>query len=211
MCRENHTETAKRFWRNQAAYPHWDDTKIRRYYDVQFIVPRLGAAETYCDAGCGDGGTALAIREVSNIKHFYLYDQSTAFISGIKRLWGDSPVQLTAEVRELPAPLPKSDVVALFGVLPFLFDDEQLASWLGSIPSDRLLIRTPCTMLAEDELIDTHSEALGAQYAALYRTLPNTLAILGTHFTAEEVMRIWPDEIESKFGTKQFVFSCRRR
>ena len=47
-------------------------------------------------------------------------------------------------------------------------------------------------------------------YASNYRTLAETLALLSRHYQVTAVDRIYPDELESAFGTKQFYFEARR-
>ena len=44
-----------------------------------------------------------------------------------------------------------------------------------------------------------------------YRTVPKTHALLSSTFEVTAVDRVYPDELESSFGTKQFYFEARRR
>lgn len=210
---DDYYRVARKFWTRAAQYPGFDHTGIRRFHDLRFIAPRVGDAASYLDIGCGDGGTAVAVREVTRVRDFHLIDQSQKFVTDAKRRWGRHPTaKLHAAVLDLSSrpKLPPANVAVLFGVMPYLFDDAALADLLDQIHAPTLLVRSPCTMFPKDELINKHSDALGSHYAAVYRTLSNTLAILNEHFTVTGVSRIWPDEIESKFGTKQFAFHCQR-
>jgi len=184
---------ARKFWTRSrqnaflgSGYNH--QTKARRLRDLNFIAERIADAKSIIDIGCGDGGTMMAMREVSGISDFHMWDQSRD---------------------PLPA-IPETDVAVLLGVTPYLFSDADVHRLLAAVPAKKVILRSPCTMLPEDEVVSTYSEALGAEYAAIYRTVPNLTAMLGRRHNILESGRIWPDEIESKFGTRQFVFVLAR-
>jgi len=209
---------ARKFWTQSrqnaflgAGYNH--QTKARRLRDLNFIAERIAGAKSIIDIGCGDGGTMMAMREVSGISEFHMWDQSRPFIRELRRRWGRHPARLHARAvdlsRDLPA-IPETDVAVLLGVTPYLFSDADVHRLLDAVPAKKVILRSPCTMLPEDEVVSTYSEALGAEYAAIYRTVPNLTAMLGRRHNILESGRIWPDEIESKFGTRQFAFVLAR-
>ena len=210
---------ARKFWTRSrqnaflgSGYNH--QTKVRRLRDLNFIAERTAGAESIIDIGCGDGGTMMALREVSGISEFHMWDQSRPFIRELRRRWGRHPARLHARAADLsrnPLPaIPETDVAVLLGVTPYLFSDVDVHRLLDALPAKKVILRSPCTMLPEDEVVSTYSEALGAEYAAIYRTVPNLTAMLGRRHNILESGRIWPDEIESKFGTRQFVFVLAR-
>jgi hypothetical protein len=97
-----------------------------------------------------------------------------------------------------------------FGAFPYIFDVADLDNILRKITSPKLLVRNPCSVDGESVLINKYSEELGANYSALYRTPAEYISILTKYFEVEDVLRSYPDEIESKYGTKHFFFICRR-
>jgi hypothetical protein len=84
---------------------------------------------------------------------------------------------------------------------------EALQNLLQNINSRVLYIRDPLTLKKERENIETYSKKLKSNYLACYRTLSEMINIL-ENWTITEVIRIYPDSIESEFGTKQFYFKC---
>jgi len=53
-------------------------------------------------------------------------------------------------------------------------------------------------------LINAWSEDLRAHYASVYRTLDEITHLIARHFDVVSVDRVYPDEIESRYGTKQY-------
>ena len=107
--------------------------------------------------------------------------------------------------------LPKTDETIFAGVLPFIFEDDHVLKVLGSIKSEKLFLRTPCTLKDQSELVKTYSEHLESDYASYYRTIEHVISLMKQTHKIESVDRIYPDEIESKFGTKQFYIIGTKR
>jgi len=207
---EKNYETAKEFWTTQAKYPAYDHVEARRLCDVKYIAPRIQSARSVVDLGCGDGKISLILSNLTKVNKFTLVDYSTA-ITDIQTLASLTLAKFNFSCIDLSkknAPIPASDAVICLGLFPYIFDDEHLSSLIGSLKTSKLIVRTPCTLYETNDVINTQSKALGAQYSAVYRTLKNTIAIIEPHFRITEVDRIYPDEIESKFRTKQFILNC---
>jgi len=64
----------------------------------------------------------------------------------------------------------------------------------------------PC--VEEREEINKFSEEYNDDYAAIYRTVTEYQSILSECFNIKHVDRCYPDEFESKYGSKQFFFVC---
>ena len=63
----------------------------------------------------------------------------------------------------------------------------------------------------EDEYVNVYSDKLKSNYSSKYRTVSNVLKTLEKHFVVESIDRVYPDEIESEFDTKQFYFCARSK
>jgi hypothetical protein len=74
----------------------------------------------------------------------------------------------------------------------------------------KLFLRAPCTLKEEDELVDTFSKELEQNYTAIYRTRENLEKLVSKYFKILDIINIYPDEIESKFGTIQYYFRCEK-
>jgi hypothetical protein len=108
-----------------------------------------------------------------------------------------------------PKSLPKTDWTVFAGVAPFLFHDEQLHKLFSRVKSSMIYIKAPCS-LDKPTLVNTFSKKLNAPYSSYYRTPEPMTEIIRQHFSILEITRAYPDEIESEFGTKQFIFLCQK-
>ena len=137
---------------------------------------------------------------LTDFQEYYGYDLAEALLTHIDP-------RVTTQVYDLnhPTPLPLVDATIMAGVIQYLFDDQAVDQVLSQITSPVAWIRSTCTLQAENEPVERNG------YASLYRTLPNTHGLLERHFEVCAVDRVYPDAIESPFGTKQFYFECRRR
>jgi len=203
--------TAETFWRSRTEYPNYPNTKQRRLIDANFIVKEVSDCKSVFDAGCGDGSILISLREFTNIDTFYGYDISSALLDNLLNRWG-SCCSLTTKIVNLSdfKDFPQTDVTLSLGMFPYIFNDEDLETLILNFKSNLLIVRAPCSVGSEREVINKFSEDLGAHYSAVYRTELEYRNILAKNFEVCGVERAYPDAIESKFGTKHFFFMCRR-
>ena len=199
-------ETARRFWREGMIYPSGSLIKPRRLHELNYLVPRMGGVHSLTDVGCGDGALSACL--------WWLCDLSR--VNGIDSrppTWEPISDLSTFQVRDVTTldPYPAADLTIMAGVINYAFDDATAIRMLGNVRSDKLYVRSPCSMLGDDQLVHGKSEALGTDYAAIYRTLPNMLRLMrSTGFLVMDYSRVYPDELESPHGTKQYAFWCKR-
>lgn len=198
-------ETSNTFWKNKTKYPNYDAfIKQRRLYEINYLLPRL-KGESLLDLGCGNGALLECLLHLTNLK-LYGYDLSENLLKNINPL-------IETKVYDCYnlEPLPKTDITVFASVIVYLFDDVIIDKVLSLINSNTLFLRAPCTLKDEDELINTFSKQLQEKYSARYMIVPHVLNLLDKHFIVEDITRIFPDEIESKYGTKQFYFKGVKR
>lgn len=198
----NGKEVAKKFWQSKEQYPPYEHIKERRLFELNFLLPRL-KGKTLVDIGCGDGALLNCLYHLTDMQLFGL-DISTSLMKGV------NPNIKTYEFDCYDPPFTVDmDVVILAGVIQYIFEDDKLSDLLRDIHSPLLFVRSACA--SEDEIVNKKSKELGEQYASRYRTVDQVRKLLGEFFLVTEVERIYPDKIESKFGTKQYYFVCERR
>jgi SAM-dependent methyltransferase len=204
-------KTALDFWEKRKRYPNYPNTLQRRLIDTNFVVSKSADANSVLDIGCGEGSMLLSLREFTKIELFYGYDISPSLIKRLVDRWGNVP-GLKVKIVNLIIlrELPMTDITLALGSWPYIFDDDHLHKILGNIKSNLLIVRAPCTLGKDDEIINKFSEDLGENYASIYRTRDNYISILSKHFSVCEVSRAYPDEIESKYGTKHFFFVAKK-
>ncbi len=194
------SEDAKRYWKDQAEYP-FPFTKLRRIHELNYLLPRLQevGGKSLLDLGCGDGSLLECLIRLTDFQEFHGYD-----IAG--KLLAEIDPRVTTRVYDLtePGPLPDVDVTIIAGVIQYVFEDEIVARVLSLVRSPKVFIRSTCSLEREDEHL--HKDG----YASLYRTLPHTLELISQAFKVTAVDRVYPDSIESPFGTKQFYFEAHR-
>jgi hypothetical protein len=195
------TETATRFWRSQTEYP-FPFTRRRRIYELNYLVPRLSRTQgkSLLDLGCGDGSLVECLLRTTEFEEFHAYDVAAELLR-------DIDPRVHTEVYDItrPGPLPRVDAAICAGVIQYVFDDAVVSELLARFDAPVVWLRSTCTLLAERESVDRDG------YASCYRTLPETHALIARHFTVTSVDRVYPDEIESAHGTKQFYFEARKR
>jgi len=194
------TETASAYWKRQRAYP-FPFTRKRRIYELNYLLPRLEQVKgrRLLDLGCGDGSLLECLLRLTDYEVFHGYDISEGLMTGIDPRVRTKLYDLTA-----PGDLPDVDATIIAGVIQYIFDDDTVRKVLEKVTSDIVWIRSTCTLKPERESIERNG------YASLYRTLPETIRLLSGPFVVSAVDRVYPDAVESQFGTKQFYFEVRR-
>jgi SAM-dependent methyltransferase len=195
------TDVAREFWKRQVTYP-FPFTRRRRIHELNYLVPRLQelGGKRLLDLGCGDGALLECLVHLVDYDEFFGFDVAEGLLKDINP-------RITTAIYDLAAPtaLPAVDVTIMAGAIQYVFDDSAVSRVLEYVTSPRLYVRSTCTLLPEDEQVVTGG------YASRYRTVPRTFELLSRHFLVTAVDRVYPDEIESKYGTKQFYFECARR
>ncbi len=195
------TDVASEYWKNQQTYP-FPFTNHRRLYELNYLVPKLKALDgkRLLDLGCGHGALLECLIHLTSFEEFYGFDISASLLAKVNPRIRTAVYDFTA-----PGPLPEVDATIIAGAIQYVFSDDQVARVLALTTSKVVFVRSTCTLKSEDEHVTKDG------YASCYRTLPNTLALLGRTFEVRAVDRVYPDEIESPFGTKQFYFEAWRR
>jgi len=93
-------------------------------------------------------------------------------------------------------------------MLPYVFSDDRVSEIVANLKSDIFITRISCD--TERIEINKFSEDLGRDYSAVYRTIEEYTKIFGKHYKELTIKRAYPDEIESKYNTKQYFFICKR-
>lgn len=195
------TETATAYWKSQAAYP-FAFTRRRRIHELDYLVPRLARSggKRLLDLGCGDGSLLECLLRLTDFEEFHGLDVAPGLLRDI-----DPRVRTAVFDIANPGELPEVDAVIVAGVIQYVFDDEVVADLFARIAAPIIWVRSTCTLEARREIVERDG------YASSYRTVPETYALISRHFQVTAVDRVYPDELESAFGTKQFYFEARRR
>jgi hypothetical protein len=103
---------------------------------------------------------------------------------------------------------PDTDVSICMNMFPYVFTDEKLSEIVANLKSDLFITRISCDT---DRIeINKFSDDLGRDYSAVYRTVDECVKVFGKHYKEVKVTRAYPDNIESKYNTKQYFFICKR-
>jgi len=205
-------KTAEKFWKTRKRYPPFVHNFQRRYLDLGMVLNYIDGINSILDLGCGEGQILLMLRELTDIKNYYGYDISQFFISNLVKRWGDYPGLMTKEINfKVIDKLPEIDMCICMGVMPYIFDDNDLKNLISNIKSKIFICRMPCNLESTRVTIDKFSKDLGDNYAAIYRTIPEYIYMLLEFFNIKSICRCYSDEIESNYSSKQFYFICEKR
>jgi len=206
------SKVAEKFWISRNEYPPVIYNFQRRYLDLGIILDHIDDVESILDLGCGEGQVLLMLRELTAIKDYYGYDLSKTFIDNLILRWGNNTPKLIAQEMNFTKfdDFPTTDMCVCMGVALYVLDDKILKDTLSNLKSNIFIFRAPCSMNDRVD-INKFSKEFNANYAAVYRTIPEYISILSDSFNIESIDRCYPDSIESKHGTKQFFFICKRR
>lgn len=195
------TDTATAFWQAQSQYP-FPFTRKRRLYELNYLVPRLErtGGKSLLDLGCGDGSLLECLLRLTDFTELHGYDIAADLMKGI-----DPRIRTVVFDIAKPGELPVVDATIVAGVIQYVFDDDAVASLFSRLTSPIVWVRSTCSLRPEGERVVRDG------YASYYRTLPQTYELLARHFEVAAVDRVYPDDLESPFGTKQFYFEARRR
>ena len=205
------SKTAEKFWKSRKEYPPVTCNFQRRYLDLGVVLKHIDGVNSILDLGCGEGQNLLMLRELTDIKDYYGYDLSKVFIKNLTKRWGKYP-GLKAKVVNFTKVnnLPVTDMCICMGAMLCVVDDDDLKYMLSNIKSKIFICRAPCNLETSRLEIDKFSEEFGENYAAVYRTIPEYISLLSKFFTIKSIDRCYPDDIESKYGSKQFFFVCEK-
>lgn len=202
---KNHLEISRNFWTSKVTYPAYDNIKKRRLYELNYLVPKL-QGNSILDLGCGDGALINCLYHLTDFTEYYAYDLSENLLKNVNK-------QIKTAVYDcnFPSVLPKVDIVILAGVLPFIFEDEKVLDLFNFFNCKEMFVRAPCSELNITQIINTYSKQLNENYSSIYRTPDEISKLINHKFNLIEILRIYPDEIESKFGTKQYYFHAVKK
>lgn len=208
--KEQLEKKARDFWKSHKSYPNYSvDIVKRRDYEVEYLLPFLTNCQTLLDLGCGDGSLVKILSQKTNIQKFYAYELSENLLTNLNQKEVNAELEMKVlNLTKNTYTLPSVDVVVFAGVIPFLFEDSDVLEVITKLETPKLFVRAPCTHKENNELVDTFSKDLNAEYTALYRTKENIQKLLSTHFKVKNIFPIYPDELESKYGTRQYYFEC---
>lgn len=194
------TQTASAFWKSQTEYP-FGFTRKRRIHELNYLVPRLAKVpgKRLLDLGCGDGSLLECLLRLTDFEEFHGYDIAADLLSDM-----DPRIRTAVFDIAKPGPLPEVDAAIVAGVIQYVFDDAIIDDLFARLSAPVIWVRSTCTLQPRAERIVKEG------YASNYRTLPETLQLLSRHYQITAVDRVYPDELESAFGTKQFYFEARR-
>lgn len=208
----NKNETCENFWKKRKKYPNYGFRQERLYNDVINIWPYLKNINSFADVGCGDGSFCKIIYNFCKPSFIYACDINNYWIRKLKKQFDKKHSKLeVVNLLKIKNKIPKTDIVFCMGIFIYFFQNKEIINLLKNIDSNKIIIRIPCSLSNNDILINKYSEDLKDNYSAIYRTVDNfSVIIKKTLGIIPIVKRAWPDEIESKYGTNQFLFIIER-
>jgi hypothetical protein len=151
----------------------------------------------------------VALREFTDIENFFGFDISIEMLQSLKYRWGQRD-NLHISVCDFSKDMsfPETDLTTAMGVFPYIFEQEDLEQLLNNVKSNTLIVRVPCSVEGGDVYINKYSDDLDSEYSSIYRTPDKYEDTFIKFFSTVMLERAYPDDIESKYGTKHYFFVC---
>lgn len=186
-------ETALRFWQNadiKKLAEHWHyEEKLP--YDFGAVRPHLVTSKGVWDAASGDNRLIELIQKSTNLP---------VFASDLNPV-GDAKQWNLAD--GIPPWLPSEiDTVLLFGVIQYL-DDSTLQKLFLALSEKKVIIKSACD--ERNIHICKYSEEMGGEYESYYRSAWSIVSTLLNTHNITWAHRVYPDDLESKYETVQYV------
>jgi glycerol-3-phosphate cytidylyltransferase len=209
---DNSRWVASNFWKGCDAYPRFPHVKHRRQFELKYVLGKLEKQQygSMMDVGCGDGALLKCLNNLIEFDIIYALDLSAALMKSIPNSTNIQKGLFDMNNVEEHSKLVDVDIVVFGGVLNYCFDDDVLVHLLMQFKNAKhVFIRAVCTLDVKNELILGDSKDLNKPYSSLYRTVDNTSKLIEkAGLSLVETTRLYPDEIESKFNTRQYMFYC---
>ena len=201
--------TSAKFWKKSEIYPSFGFIKKRRIHEVKYILSKLTSKDkSILDIGCGDCSLLNILIHLHDFDRVYGYDFS-------KKLLGNAHHSISTHVFDIYKHkfnlFPYTDVIIIAGLIQCIENDDILINLFNSLKAKKIMLRSACILKGPDILINKYSSQLKSRYACKYRSVGSIKKILNKNYEVISVKRIFPDSIESKFGTKQFYFEIRKK
>jgi SAM-dependent methyltransferase len=202
-------EVSKIFWKSTKFYPNYPFLKERRKYEIEYLLKNIPSnSKSLLDLGCGNGSTTILLRELTYIETYFCFDISENMLSAIGPNRDSRLIKKVWDANDKDFEFPNVDVTISMNMFPCIFDDEILEEIIKNIKSNIFISRITCEKKRLE--INKFSEDLGRNVAACYRTEQEYLSLMKKYFKEVHVSRAFPDDIESKYGSKQMFFLCEK-
>jgi SAM-dependent methyltransferase len=201
--------TSVKFWKNSQIYPSFNFLKKRRIYETNYILSNLtNKDKSILDIGCGDCSLLNILICLHEFNYVYGFDIS-------KKLLKNAHHSITTRVFDIYNnkfnSFPHTNVVIIAGLIQYIEDDKILSNLFKSIKTKKILLRSAFVLKGPDIVINKYSSKLKSRYASKYRSIESFKNILNKNYEIISVKRIYPDRLESKFGTKQFYLKLVKK
>jgi len=193
---------AQNFWINSEKYPDFGNIKQRRLHEINYLVSKL-SGKSILDLGCGDGALLNCLINLIEFDKLYGFDISENLL---KNLHSSIESKVFDFYNYSAQELPEVNDTVLAGSIQYVFDDSVILKLLSDIKTEKIFVRSTCTLTKERVTVNSFSNTLNSQYSCVYRTISEMIELLQDSYRIERVDRIYPDHIESKFQSKQFYF-----
>ncbi|WP_340268575.1 class I SAM-dependent methyltransferase [Sphingobium mellinum] len=203
-------EKIDRFWEARSRQPAVEAARFHPEftpYDLALIRPHLTSGAMILDLGCGTCALANAIAAREAV-HVHAVDKYPGMVD-----FADKRPNLTTEVADAIDYTSdrQFDVILLFGVInsiPEADDRMQMYCTLRQMlrPGGKLIVKSQCG-IAEEVLVDTYSQDLGMDYAAIYPHVDDEEERLKRLFSTTRIDP-YPTEYNRWPNTHFYAFVC---
>lgn len=183
----------------------------RMEYDIDLINRYVDINSRVLDMGCGTG--VLEEQLAHRVKYIKAIDKYQEFLSRAENF---PNVEYEKHSVESYCDKSKYDLIMLFGVIIYLFDEELEETLKNCIhmmdDNSTLIIKNKWTLSDEDYIIDKeYSETNKNRYYCIYRSLEKMKNLLTDYGLSYEVVDIYPSDMNLYEDTPEYAFVCKKQ
>jgi CTP:molybdopterin cytidylyltransferase MocA len=212
-------EESLRYWTGLEAYPTFTvDKEAQWAADVDLVLEHLNEGDRLLELAAGTGRLAASLLSRAKVSHYAIVEPNPNWSKAIaERFAGETVVEVftkTVAGYVEGNGTQAADLAVAFGWAPYMIHDDSLHGSLARLRCTKLLLKAPEPPQERFSRlrVDHFSKELGARYISLYRSASETCRLVrNAGWLVRELRRnVYPDHIESAYGSRTFLIVAER-
>lgn len=207
------------YWTGLENYPSFTvDKEAQWAADVDLVLEHLNEGDRLLELAAGTGRLAASLLSRASVSHYAIVEPNPHWSRAIAETFAGEPsvevfTQTVAGYVDQDH-AGAADLAVAFGWSPYIIHDDSLHGCLSRLRSTKLLLKAPEPPQERFSRlrVDHFSKELGSRYISLYRSASEMCRLVrNAGWLVRELRRnVYPDHIESAYGSRTFLIVAER-